>query len=133
MSIQHVPPAPAPAPLEREPQAMLFTPGARLGWIFRDRRTLLAPYSEPEPDLEQLREQAAAATAAAQARYARARRWAGKPSLIAAVVLVLLAGCAKAVNSGDTGRTVLTVLILCAPGLAYTAVCRYRRDQAVKA
>jgi hypothetical protein len=132
MSIQHVPPA--HAPLEREPQAMLFTPGARLGWIFRDRRTLLAPYSEPEPDLEKLREQATAAAAATQARYARARRWAGKPSLIAAVVLVLLAGCAKAVNSGaDTGRTLLTVLILCAPGLAYTAVCRYRRDQAAKA
>jgi hypothetical protein len=132
MSIQHIPPAPASP--GREPQAMLFTPGARLGWIFRDRRTLLAPYPEPEPDLEKLREQAAASTAAAQARYARARRWAGKPSLIAAVVLVLLAGCAKAVNSGaDTGRTLLTVLILCAPGLAWTAVCRYRRDRAAAA
>jgi hypothetical protein len=132
MSIQHVPPAPA-APV-REPQAMLFTPGARLGWIFRDRRALLAPYPEPEPDLEQLREQAATRAAAAQARYAQARRWAGKPSLIAALVLVLLAGCARAVNSGaDTGRTFLTVLILCAPGLAYTAVSRYRRDQAAKA
>jgi hypothetical protein len=132
MSIQHVPPAPAlPG---REPQAMLFTPGARLGWIFRDRRTLLAPYPEPEPDLKKLREQAVARTAAAQARYSRARRWAGKPSLIAAVVLVLLAGCAKAVNSGaDTGRTLLTVLILCTPGLVWTAVCRYRRDQAAAA
>jgi hypothetical protein len=132
MSIQPIPPA--PAPLRREPHAMLFTPGARLGWIFRDRRTLLAPYPEPEPDAAQLREQAAARTTAAQARYAKARRWAGKPSLIAAVILVLLAGCAKAVNSGaDTGRTLLTVLILCAPGLAYTAVRRYRRDQAAKA
>jgi hypothetical protein len=132
MSIQHIPPAPAPP--GREPQAMLFTPGARLGWIFRDRRTLLAPYPEPEPDLEQLRERAAAATAVAQARYARARRWVGKPSLIAAIVLVLLAGCAKAVNSGaDTGRTLLTVLILCAPGLAWTMACRYRRDQAARA
>ncbi len=132
MSIQHVPSASAlPG---REPQAMLFTPGARLGWIFRDRRTLLALYPEPKPDLEKLREQAAAAAAAAQARYAKARRWAGKPSLIAAVVLVLLAGCAKAVNSGaDTGRTLLTVLVLCAPGLAWTAVCRYRRDQAAGA
>ena len=130
MSIEHVP----PGPLEREPRAMLFTPGARLGWIFRDRRTLLAPYPEPKPDLEKLREQAAATAAAAQARYAKARRWAGKPSLIAAVVLVLLAGCAKAVNSGaDTGRTLLTVLVLCAPGLAWTAVCRYRRDQAARA
>ena len=123
MSIQHTPPA--PALLGREPQAMLFTPGARLGWTFRDRRTLLAPYPEPEPDLGQLREQAAAASVAARARYAKARRWAGKPSLIAAVVLVLLAGCAKAVNSGaDTGRTLLTVLILCVPGLAWTAVAR---------
>jgi hypothetical protein len=113
---------------------MLFTPGARLGWIFRDRRALLAPYPEPEPDLGTLRDQAAAATAAAQARYARARRWAGKPSLIAAIILVLLAGCAKEVNSGaDTGRTLVTVLILCAPGLAWTMVCRYRRDQAAKA
>jgi hypothetical protein len=134
MSIQHVPPASAPATPVREPQAMLFTPGARLGWIFRDRRTLLAPFPEPEPDLEKLREQAAARTAATQARYAKVRRWAGKPSLITAVVLVLLAGCAKEVNSGaDTGRTLLTVLILCAPGLAWTAVCRYRRDQAAKA
>jgi hypothetical protein len=134
MSIQHVPPASALVPPGREPQAMLFTPGARLGWIFRDRRTLLAPYLEPEPDLEKLREQAAAVTAAAQARYANVCRWAGKPSMIAAIVLVLLAGCAKAVNSGaDTGRTLLAVLILCAPGLAWTAVCRYRRDQAAKA
>src|SRR5690348_5909079 len=86
MSIQPIPPA--PAPLRREPHAMLFTPGARLGWIFRDRRTLLAPYPEPEPDAAQLREQAAARTTAAQARYAKARRWAGKPSLIAAVILV---------------------------------------------
>jgi hypothetical protein len=132
MSIQHIPPA--RTPLAREPQAMLFTPGARLGWIFRDRRTLLAPYPEPEPDLEQLREQAAGAAAAAQTRYAKARRWAGKPSLIAALILVLLAGCAKAVNSSaDTGRTLLTVLVLCAPGLAYAAVCRYRRDQAARA
>jgi hypothetical protein len=132
MSIQHIPPA--HVPLEREPHAMLFTPGARLGWIFRDRRTLLAPYPESEPDLGKLREQAAASAADARARYAKARRWAGKPSLIAAIILVLLAGCAKAVNSGaDTGRTLLTVLILCAPGLAWTAVCRCRRDQAAKA
>jgi hypothetical protein len=132
MSIQHIPPASAPP--GREPQAMLFTPGARLGWIFRDRRTLLAPYPEPEPDLQQLRDQAAAATAAAQARCARARRWAGKPSLIAAIILVLLAGCAKEVNPGaDTGRTLFTVLILCAPGLTWTGWCRYRRDQAAKA
>lgn len=64
----------------------------------------------------------------------RTDSWAGKPSLVAGVVLVLLAGCGKAVNSAaDTGRTLLTVLILCAPGLVWTAVCRYRRDQAAAA
>jgi hypothetical protein len=79
-------------------------------------------------------EEAAARTAAAQARYARARRWAGKPSLIGAIILVLLARCAKQVNSGaDTGRTLLTVLIVCAPGLAWTAPRWYRRDQAANA
>lgn len=73
----------------REPQAMLFTPGTRLGWIFRDRRTLLAPYPEPEPDLDKLREETAARTAAAQARYAKVRRWAGEPSLIVAIHAIL--------------------------------------------
>jgi len=66
---------------------MLFTPAR--GWA---RSSVIAVRSRPEaePDLEKLREQAAARTAAARARYARARRRAGKPSLIAAVVLLLL-------------------------------------------
>jgi hypothetical protein len=33
--------------LDRNP---LFTPGPRLGWVFRDRSELAAPYAEPEPD-----------------------------------------------------------------------------------
>jgi hypothetical protein len=31
-------------------ERMLFTPGPRLGWVFRDRRQLVTPYSEPLPD-----------------------------------------------------------------------------------
>ena len=70
----------------------LFTPGARLGWVFRDPRRTTAPFPEPEPDPERARERVAARAAAAQARYARARRWLVKPSLAAGLTLGLLAG-----------------------------------------
>jgi len=51
-----------------EPPArrLLFTPGARLGWTFRDRRSLITPYPEPPPDPEAIRAQAQARLAAAQ-------------------------------------------------------------------
>ncbi len=70
----------------------LFTPGARLGWVFRDPRGLATPFGEPEPELEHTRDQVAARIAAAQARLARARRWVVKPSLAAGLTLGLLAG-----------------------------------------
>ncbi|HEU5385237.1 MAG TPA: hypothetical protein VFV73_04980 [Streptosporangiaceae bacterium] len=70
----------------------LFTPGARLGWVFRDPRRMAAPFPEPRPDPERTRDQVAARAAAAQARYARARRWVVKPSLAAGLTLALAAG-----------------------------------------
>jgi hypothetical protein len=70
----------------------LFTPGARLGWVFRDPRGLAASFGEPEPEPERTRDQVAARIAAAQARYARARRWVVKPSLAAGLTLGLVAG-----------------------------------------
>jgi hypothetical protein len=70
----------------------LFTPGARLGWVFRDPRGLATPFGESEPDPERTRDQIAARTVAAQARHARARRWVVKPSLAAGLTLGLLAG-----------------------------------------
>ena len=88
MSVQPVPSA--GRSLER-----LFTPGIRLGWTFRDRRSLTAPYPEPQPDPELLREQMAERAAVAQARYARARRWVIKPSLAFGLLLLLLAGYAE--------------------------------------
>jgi hypothetical protein len=70
----------------------LFTPGARLGWVFRDPRRMAAPFPEPRPEPERTRDQVAARAAAAQARYARARRWVVKPSLAAGLTLALAAG-----------------------------------------
>jgi hypothetical protein len=69
----------------------LFTPGARLGWVFRDPRRLAAPFAEPEPDPEGTRGQVAARAAAAQAKHARACRWVVKPSLAAGLSLGLIA------------------------------------------
>jgi hypothetical protein len=54
----------------------------------------------------------------------------GKPSIALAVILVVLAGCAKSVSgSFNLGLTAITVVVLCGPGLAYTGWCWLRRDQ----
>lgn len=74
MSVQPV--LPAGRALER-----LFTPGARLGWTFRDHHSLAAPY--PEPDPGQMREQIAERAAAAAARHVRgAHRFGGTLALV---------------------------------------------------
>jgi hypothetical protein len=112
-------------------QALLFTPGARLGWTFRDRRSLITPFAEPEPDLDEIRQQSAARAAAAERSYQRALKWAARPSLMLAVVLAVLAGCAKAINPGvHTTGTLLAALVLCGPGLAWTGWRWHQRSQA---
>lgn len=110
----------------------LFTPGARLGWTFRDISKLAAPYPEPEPDLRSVRDQAQASAAAADTAYARARRWAVRPSLAIGLILVLVAGFLKLGHKplAVTGATLIAGLILAAPGLGYTAWCWLRVRQA---
>ena len=128
MTFQPVPHAPAPAPPGR--QQLLFTPGPRLGWVFRDRRELASPYPEPAPSPQVIQARAAAQTAATGQALARAWRWAGQPSIALAVILVALAGCAKSVSgSFNLGLTAITILVLCGPGLAYTGWCWLRHDQ----
>ncbi len=112
---------------------MLFTPGARLGWTFRDRHSLITPYAELPPDAEKVRQDAAARLAAAQQSWQRARKWAARPSLIAAVGLMALAGCAHAVSpSAPYGTTFVTALLLAAPGLGWSA-WKYAQLAQVKA
>src|SRR5580698_7924032 len=114
----------------------LFTPGARLGWIFRDLRTIVAPYPEAEPDPGRWRERAAARAAAAQARYDRARRWTVRPSLGAGLLLLLLAGLAHGSHHPDEAWAALfAAAAVGGSGLGYTAGCWYtcRRDQAAAA
>src|ERR1700757_2764925 len=68
--------APYPAqPAPADSRDLLFTPGPRLGWVFRDRRELVAPYPEPGPSPQLFHERAAAELASAEQSLARAWRW----------------------------------------------------------
>jgi hypothetical protein len=127
LSYQTVPPPGAP-----DPRQLLFTPGPRLGWAFRDRRELVPPYREPPPGPEAIQARAAARVAAAEQTWQRAWRWAGKPSIVLAIILVVLAGCAHSVSGSSFSPvlTVVTILVLCLPGLGYTGWCWLKRDQA---
>lgn len=44
-----------PAPATGQALERLFTPGPRLGWIFRDPREMIAPFRDKAPDQEQTR------------------------------------------------------------------------------
>ena len=114
-------------------QALLFTPGARLGWTFRDRRSLLTPYPERPPDPGAIRQKAETRLTVAQRSWQRAQKWAARPSLIAAVALMALAGCAHAVNpAAPYGTAFLAALVLAGPGLGWTA-WRYAQLASAKA
>jgi hypothetical protein len=117
-------------PSSTAPSDLLFSPGPRLGWIFRDRRELAIPYPEPPPDQQEVRARAAGRVAAADRALSRAWRWAGKPSIGVALVLMVIAGGAK-VLTGSYGLPVLgtTMAITCLPGLCYTGWCWRRRAE----
>jgi hypothetical protein len=121
MSVQHVPPP--RLVLER-----LLTPGIRLGWAFRDRHALAAPFPEPEPDPGHVQRQSAERAVAAQARYARARRWVIKPALVLGLVLLLLAGYANGTHRAAAAWAALAAaVIMSGYGLGYTIRCWWRQ------
>jgi hypothetical protein len=114
-----------------QPELLLFTPGPRLGWVFRDRRELAAPYPEPEPSPQAIQAQATTRMTAAEQAWQRAWKWIGKPSIALALLLVLLAGCAKSVSgSFDLGATAVAIVALCGPGFGYVGWRWLQREQA---
>jgi hypothetical protein len=118
----------------RDQRALLFTPGARLGWIFRDRRELADPYPEAPPDEKAMREKAAARCEEADAAYQKMRKLVGAPSLLVLLVVLLVAGCQKQlVGHVYGGGTLLAALILGVPGVIITSVYWQRREQAKQA
>jgi hypothetical protein len=120
---------PAGRALER-----LFAPGIRLGWTFRDRRTLAAPYREPRPDPARVSEDLAERAVVSAASYARARRWMVKPSLLAGLVLLLLAGYAQGAHQfAATFAALAGAVVVAGSGALYTIRCRWRQDRAAAA
>ena len=123
-----------PALLAGRALERLFTPGIRLGWTFRDRHGLTNPYPEPQPDPDVLRKQTAERAAAAQARYARARRWVIKPSLALGLLLLLLAGYAEGKKNTADGATALAAaVIVTVAGLGYTVRSWWRQSRTAAA
>ena len=115
-------------------RAALFTAGPRLGWVFRDRRLLAAPFPEPQPDLEAMRAAAGQRATAAETSYRKFRKFLGLPSGILLVVLLLANGCqANLTGAGPPLAADLFALILCGPAIAITIVKWQRARQAATA
>jgi hypothetical protein len=129
MSYRPAPQPARPAPADR--QDLLFTPGPRLGWVFRDRRELAAPYPEPGPSQNDFRAHTTARAAAADRALARAWRWAGWWSTGLALILALATSCSASGWAGpDAKVNAITIIVLCGPGMAWTTWGWVQRNQA---
>jgi hypothetical protein len=105
----------------------LFTPGPRLGWVFRDRHELAVPYPEPAPDPQAIQARVAARATAADEALARSRAWVVRPSIAAALLVVVLAGYFKATTgSYHAPEMAVAMTAVCLPGLGHAA-WRWRR------
>jgi hypothetical protein len=112
------------------PPSPLFTPGPRLGWVFRDRLELAAPFPDPAPDMEAITARVAGRAADAERALARSRTWVARPSVAAALLIVVLAGYAKvATGSYHAGLAALAIIVVCLPGLGYTGWCWRRHER----
>lgn len=122
-----MPPAPVADSADR--RASLFTPGPRLGWVFRDRRELAAPFPEARPDLEAMQAAAVQQAESADQAYRKIRKFLGIPSTVLFVVLLLANGCAANINgSGPPVVSDLIVLLICGPGMTLTFL-RWRQGR----
>ena len=127
MSTQPAPVGPVSVTEGADRRASLFTPGPRLGWVFRDRRQLAAPFPEPRPDLEAMRAAAAQQAESAEKAYRKIRKFLGIPSTLLFVVLLLANGCAANINGGGPPLVSdLIALVICGPGMTLTFV-RWRK------
>jgi len=118
---------PAPVADVADQRASLFTPGPRLGWVFRDRRQLAAPLAEPRPDLQAMRAAAVQQAESAENAYRKIRKFLGIPSTLLFVVILLANGCAANISgSGPPVLGDLIALLICGPGMTLTFL-RWRK------
>ncbi len=102
--------------------ASLFTPGPRLGWVFRDHRQLAAAFPEAPPELESMQAAAAQSARAARAGYLKTRKYLGRPSALLLLVLLLADGCRANLGGTSPLGADLVALLICSPGIVLTAV-----------
>jgi hypothetical protein len=116
-----------------DPWRALFSAGdPRLGWVFRDRKELVPEFPDPKPGPDAIRSSVTARAVAAEKKLKRSWKWVARPSIGLALILVLAAACS--VSTGDTSvspvLTLISIVVLCGPGLAYTGWCWLERDKA---
>jgi hypothetical protein len=107
----------------------LFTPGPRLGWAFRDRGELAVPYTEPEPDPRAIAARHASQAATASSTLASTWKWIGRPSLGLAVILGIVALAEKTAGGAGAIGPLAAIVVVCLPGLGWTAWCWLRRGR----
>jgi hypothetical protein len=120
--------------LEPARRAALFTAPPRLGWVFRDRRQLLAPFGEPPPVLQSqsVPPQLEAERAAAEQALRKTQRRITPVSVILLIGFILLAGCDRAMFGGGPALGAVVIGLLAGgPGLVLTGV-RYARLQSAR-
>ena len=108
-------------------ERLLFTSGPRLGWVFRDRRQAITPYTEPEPDPQALAAQLTTRRERAERSWRFSLRWVARPLLPLALVLYAAGTLARdATHRAHPGALAWLPLAVAAAGIAWPAWCLAR-------
>ncbi|MFI9554338.1 hypothetical protein [Nonomuraea endophytica] len=116
-------------------RSRLFTPGRRLGWVFRDRRLLYQPFPEPAPERPSVPGQLLRRAEDAGAAHRRTVRSAVRFFGIPAALLWVMAGVVAVAGGGGIASVLQLGLgvLVALPGAATIAVSAGRRAGAVRA
>jgi hypothetical protein len=115
-------------------EQMLFTPGPRLGWTFRDRRQLISPYTEPGPDPQAITGQLTARKEKAQRAWRFSLLWVARPLLPLAMILYAAGALARdATHRSHPGALAWLPFAIAAIALGWPAWCLARLVQARRA
>ena len=106
---------------------MLFTPGPRLGWTFRERRQLISPYAEPGPDPQAITGQLTARKEKAQRAWWFSLLWVARPLLPLAMILYAAGILARdAMHRAHPGALAWLPFAVAAIGIGWPAWCLAR-------
>jgi hypothetical protein len=108
-------------------ERLLFTSGPRLGWVFRDRRQAITPYTEPEPDSQALVGQLTTRRERAERAWRFSLRWVARPLLPLALVLYAAGTLARdATHRAHPGALAWLPFAVAAAAIAWPAWCLAR-------